>query len=458
MMYFICVLLLTSFTILDAQVSGSWKRLLDSPVYGIGINPKNPETIIVGGLGRTLYKTHNGGLSWTIDSIEFRSGSSQLTNILISSVDTNIVLAGGVFNSIRRSTDQGVNWENVFEPEKPLFISPGETIIENPDNPLMIYAGDNTSNRIFRSMNGGVSWDTIATLNVSGLCTLTLKPDSSNVLFAGCKLGIIKKSTDAGFSWRTVASIREKGDTEIPKIVFSKKNPSIGFAIVAYFLPKNKPNGGIYKTTDGGETWNEFASKDTSFWSICIAPYQNGNEELFIGGYSDASENIPGPGTIIQSHIDTYSPIYYSNEIPWFSNMQGIPPRKNVWMMKSAINKNGETLVYAATEAGFYVWQPNSTSIYHESLLDQSIDFSLDESFVHIESSKHEIQSIDILSLSGKRILVPIFSSQTHVSIPLCEIHDPIIIIRVLTQKGTFSEILIAPHHNAMFTNKTTLK
>jgi photosystem II stability/assembly factor-like uncharacterized protein len=458
MMYFICILLFTSFTILDAQVSGSWKRLLDSPVYGIGINPKNPETIIVGGLGRTLYKTHNGGLSWTIDSIEFRSGSSQLTNILISSVDTNIVLAGGVFNSIRRSTDQGVNWENVFEPEKPLFISPGETIIENPDNPLMIYAGDNTSNRIFRSMNGGVSWDTIATLNVSGLCTLTLKPDSSNVLFAGCKLGIIKKSTDAGFSWRTVASIREKGDTEIPKIVFSKKNPSIGFAIVAYFLPKNKPNGGIYKTTDGGETWNEFASKDTSFWSICIAPYQNGNEELFIGGYSDASENIPGPGTIIQSHIDTYSPIYYSNEIPWFSNMQGIPPRKNVWMMKSAINKNGETLVYAATEAGFYVWQPNSTSIYHESLLDQSIDFSLDESFVHIESSKHEIQSIDILSLSGKRILVPILSSQTHVSIPLCEIHDPIIIIRVLTQKGTFSEILIAPHHNAMFTNKTTLK
>lgn len=458
MMYFICILLFTSFTILDAQVSGSWKRLLDSPVYGIGINPKNPETIIVGGLGRTLYKTHNGGLSWTIDSIEFRSGSSQLTNILISSVDTNIVLAGGVFNSIRRSTDQGVNWENVFEPEKPLFISPGETIIENPDNPLMIYAGDNTSNRIFRSMNGGVSWDTIATLNVSGLCTLTLKPDSSNVLFAGCKLGIIKKSTDAGFSWRTVASIREKGDTEIPKIVFSKKNPSIGFAIVAYFLPKNKPNGGIYKTTDGGETWNEFASKDTSFWSICIAPYQNGNEELFIGGYSDASENIPGPGTIIQSHIDTYSPIYYSNEIPWFSNMQGIPPRKNVWMMKSAINKNGETLVYAATEAGFYVWQPNSTSIYHESLLDQSIDFSLDESFVHIESSKHEIQSIDILSLSGKRILVPVISSQTHVSIPLCEIHDPIIIIRVLTQKGTFSEILIAPHHNAMFTKKTTLK
>jgi photosystem II stability/assembly factor-like uncharacterized protein len=458
MIYFICVLLFASFTVLDSQVSGSWKRLLDSPVYGIGINPKNPETIIVGGLGRTLYKTHNGGLSWTIDSIEFRSGSSQLTNILISSIDTNIVLAGGVFNSIRRSTDQGVNWENVFEPEKPLFISPGETIIENPDNPLMIYAGDNTSNRIFRSMNGGVSWDTITTLNVSGLCTLTLKPDSSNVLFAGCKLGIIKKSTDAGSSWRTVASIREKGDTEIPKIVFSKQNPSIGFAIVAYFLPKNKPNGGIYKTTDGGETWNEFASKDTSFWSICIAPYQNGNEELFIGGYSDASEDIPGPGTIIQTQLDTYSPIYYSNEIPWFSNMQGIPPRKNVWMMKSAINKNGETLVYAATEAGFYVWQPNSTSINHVSLFDQSIDFSLDESFVHIESSKHEIQSLDILSLSGKRILVPILSSQTHVSIPLSDIHDPIIIIRVLTQKGTFSERLIAPHHNAMFTKKTILK
>jgi hypothetical protein len=44
MIYFICVLLFASFTILEAQVSGSWKRLLDFPVYGIGINPKNPET------------------------------------------------------------------------------------------------------------------------------------------------------------------------------------------------------------------------------------------------------------------------------------------------------------------------------------------------------------------------------------------------------------------------------
>jgi photosystem II stability/assembly factor-like uncharacterized protein len=458
MIYFICVLLFASFTILDAQVSGSWKRLLDFPVYGIGINPKNPETIIVGGLGRTLYKTQNGGLSWTIDSIEFRSGSSQLTNILISSVDTNIVLAGGVFNSIRRSTDQGITWENVFEPEKPLFISPGETIIENPDNPLMIYAGDNTSNRIFRSMNGGISWDTITTLNVSGLCTLTLKPDSSNVLFAGCKLGIIKKSTDAGSSWRTVASIREKGDSEIPKIVFSKKNPSIGFAIIAYFLPKNKPNGGIYKTTDGGETWNEFGSKDTSFWSLCTAQYQNGNEELFIGGYSDASENIPGPGFIIQSQINVFSPTYYSSQIPWFSNMQGIPPRKNVWMIKSAINRNGETLVYAATEAGFYVWKPTSTAIHNEPLFDQSIEFSVAESFVHIESAKHEIQSIGVFSLSGKQIYVPTISAQSQATIPLSSIHESIIIIRVFTQKGTFSEILIAPHHNAMLTREAIIE
>jgi hypothetical protein len=138
--------------------------------------------------------------------------------------------------------------------------------------------------------------------------------------------------------------------------------------------------------------------------------------------------------------------------------MQGIPPRKNVWMIKSAINRNGETLVYAATEAGLYVWKPTSTAIHNESLFDQSIEFSVAESYVHIESAQHEIQSIGVYSLSGKQIYAPIISAQSQATIPLSSIHESIIIIRVFTQKGTFSEILIAPHHNAMLTREAIIE
>ncbi|MFN4903346.1 MAG: hypothetical protein ACK5HB_08405, partial [Ignavibacteria bacterium] len=247
-------MLFISSHLLHAQ--GTWTRLLDQPAYGLSINPKNPNTIIVGGLGRTLYRSHDAGRTWSIDSIEFRSGSSQLTNVLISSKDTNIVLIGGVFNSIRRSTNQGRDWETVFETEKPQFLSPGETIMESPNDPNMIYAGDNASNRIFRSRDAGLTWDTLGTLNVPSLCTIAFRNDSSNIMYAGCKTGIIERSTDAGLTWKRVTVLRTFQDAEIPKIIFSKRDPLLGFAIIAYFLPGNIPNGGVFKTTDGGYSWN----------------------------------------------------------------------------------------------------------------------------------------------------------------------------------------------------------
>lgn len=52
-------MLFISSHLLHAQ--GTWTRLLDQPAYGLSINPKNPNTIIVGGLGRTLYRSHDAG-------------------------------------------------------------------------------------------------------------------------------------------------------------------------------------------------------------------------------------------------------------------------------------------------------------------------------------------------------------------------------------------------------------
>jgi len=340
---------------------GTWTRLLDQPAYGLAINPKNPNMMIIGGLGRTLYCTYDAGATWQIDSIEFRSGSSQLTNVLISSVDTNVVLMGGVFNSIRRSTNQGRDWETVFETEKPQFLSPGETIIEKPDDPRMIYVGDNASNRIFRSSDIGKTWDTLGILNVPALCTITFRHDSTNIMYAGCKTGIIERSTDAGLTWKRVTVLRTFQDAEIPKIIFSKKDPLLGFAIIAYFLPGNIPNGGVFKTTDGGYSWKEHSWRDTSFWAICFAE-RNQQEVLFLGGFSDANDVIPGPGFIMKTELSTNLKTLFASEIPWFLNSGGMKPRRNVWMLRS-ISSPDNMFVYAATEAGFYRYAESIVSV-----------------------------------------------------------------------------------------------
>ncbi len=401
-------MLFISSHLLHAQ--GTWTRLLDQPAYGLSINPKNPNTIIVGGLGRTLYRSHDAGRTWSIDSIEFRSGSSQLTNVLISSKDTNIVLIGGVFNSIRRSTNQGRDWETVFETEKPQFLSPGETIMESPNDPNMIYAGDNASNRIFRSRDAGLTWDTLGTLNVPSLCTIAFRNDSSNIMYAGCKTGIIERSTDAGLTWKRVTVLRTFQDAEIPKIIFSKRDPLLGFAIIAYFLPGNIPNGGVFKTTDGGYSWNEYSLRDTSFWSICFAD-NNDKDYLFLGGFSDANDVIPGPGLIIKKDLISNFTRQFDSDIPWYTNPGGTKPRRNVWMMRSIATSNN-IIAYAATEAGLYQYVESFVSVEeHESPLEhyaiRGLTIAAHESFqgmlhlhsikgLEIASGRNEVQLRDI--------------------------------------------------------------
>lgn len=390
-MLFICSHLL--------HAQGTWTRLLDQPAYGLAINPKNPHTLIVGGLGRTLYRSHDAGSTWSIDSIEFRSGSSQLTNVLISSKDTNVVLIGGVFNSIRRSTNQGRDWETVFETEKPQFLSPGETIMESPNDANIIYAGDNASNRIFRSRDAGLTWDTLGTLNVPSLCTIAFRNDSSNIMYAGCKTGIIERSTDAGLTWKRVTVLRTFQDAEIPKIIFSKKDPLLGFAIIAYFLPGNIPNGGVFKTTDGGYTWNEHVLRDTSFWSICFAE-NNDRNYLFLGGFSDANDVIPGPGLIMKSDLSSNFTIQYDNEIPWFTNTGGLKPRKNVWMMRSITTSN-QMIVYAATEAGLYRYAESIVSIQdNESTMK---DYIISGLVIH--SNQLSNAALHLHDINGREIM-----------------------------------------------------
>ena len=375
---------------------GSWTRLLDQPAYGLSINPKNPRTMIVGGLGRTLYRTHDAGITWEIDSIEFRSGSSQLTNVLISSKDTNVVLIGGVFNSIRRSTNQGREWETVFETEKPQFLTPGETIIESPIDANVIYAGDNASNRIFRSNDAGITWDTLGTLNVPSLCTIAIRPDSSNIMYAGCKTGIIERSTDAGATWNRVTVLRSFQDAEIPKIVFSAKNPMLGFAIIAYFLPGNIPNGGVFRTTDGGYSWKEHSFRDTSFWSICFAT-KGQDEDLFLGGFSDATDVIPGPGLIMKTQLSTGSTLRFDDEIPWYTNPGGAKIRRNVWMLRSVSDASGMTL-YAATEAGLYRYSESLSNIQETSAL--YMEYSITDA--RLTDNSHESTVLHVLSLDGR--------------------------------------------------------
>ncbi|MBL7998662.1 MAG: hypothetical protein JNL32_08510 [Candidatus Kapabacteria bacterium] len=343
-----------------------WRRLLDERCYGIAINPKNPNTIYVGGESRIIYRSYTAGRTWDTLVVEFEAGSTQFTNILVHPVDTNVVFVGGIrFGNLRRNIKMGEgDWEVVLETGNNMTFS-GEAVVFDPTDSLgfRMYAAEFQRGMIYRSTNRGRSWDTLSRLpadsgftppRVPRVCSITVRPDSSNVIFVGCTSSKIFRSNDGGRTWRLVQKLvnTELNDTEVPQILFSSTTPMVGYAVATYFYYRYRPNGGMYQTTDGGETWKLLAFADTSLWAIAARPFGAGNE-LFVGGYTDffeADTVVAGARVLRRSTDDGKTWIINDDYVPWDTVQT-----TNVFAMRYAGSGNSLKL-YAATEAGFFVF------------------------------------------------------------------------------------------------------
>lgn len=356
---FCCALLVVASIIaLPSEASAGWRRLINTDTYSIAMNPQNPRTLFAGGSGRRLYRSYDAGQTWDTLVVEFKQGSGWFSNVFIHPVDTNVVLVGGSqFGSVQRSEDHGKTWTKVLERINPVTLN-GEVIIANPNHPDTLYLAELNPGIIHRSADRGKTWDSIAVIeDIPFLCTLTMRADSTNVMFAGCADGVIRKSTNGGETWRNTTMVKNaevpaiEESIEIPKIVFSKRDPQIGYASATIFSKKSLPNGGVYRTTDGGETWKQFQFRDTSIWALDVRE-RFGYDDIVIGGFTDFT-GFPGAGVVRRSTDNGESWVHIDNDIPWMSTPDQTV--RDVWMMKFLGPAHNPRL-YMATVDGFFVY------------------------------------------------------------------------------------------------------
>ncbi|MBT8267752.1 MAG: glycosyl hydrolase, partial [Bacteroidia bacterium] len=201
--------------------------------------------------------------------------SGRIADIAIHPENENVwyvaVGSGGVWKTM----NSGTTWKPIFDNESTYSIG---CITIDPNNPHTIWVGtgENVGGRhvafgdgIFVSHDDGKSWKNMGLKNSEHLSVILVHPEDPNVIWVasqgplwskGGERGIYK-STDGGNSWnRTLGDDEWVGATDI---VMDPDNPNILYAAtwqrqrtVAAYLGGG-PGSGIHKSRDGGESWTK---------------------------------------------------------------------------------------------------------------------------------------------------------------------------------------------------------
>jgi photosystem II stability/assembly factor-like uncharacterized protein len=238
-----------------------------------------PNTYYFGSVGGGVWKTTDGGETWSSISDGFFGGS--IGAVAVSEWDPNVVFVGGGEKTVRgnvshgdgmwKSTDAGKTWKNVGLTDSRHI----PRVRIHPRDPDTVYAavlghlfGPSKQRGVYRTRDGGKNWERILYVNDSaGAVDLILDPSNPRIVYAatwrvrrtpyslesGGEGSALWKSTDGGDTWKNISKSKgmPKGTLGIIGVSVSASNPQNVYAIV------EADQGGVFRSRDGGEKWEK---------------------------------------------------------------------------------------------------------------------------------------------------------------------------------------------------------
>ena len=256
-------------------------------INAMAINPNDENEIYLGYARGGLYKTNDGGQTWTdifkvssylaISSIEIDPTDDNI--LYIGTGDKNISHYPGIGNGVYKSTDRGSTWTHMGLTDASII----SRVVVHNQNPQIVYASamgipfeKNNDKGIYKSIDGGNNWEQIHFINDStGVIDMKVAPGNSDIIYAtgwnrlrNNNISTVEgpdakiwRSMDGGDNWDMLENGLPEGEfVRIGIDLFGDDGKTI-FAVYSdsganEYCDQGGINFyGVYKSYDFGDTW-----------------------------------------------------------------------------------------------------------------------------------------------------------------------------------------------------------